>query len=497
MLFNSLEFLLFFPIVVMIYYILPPRVRYIQLLAASYYFYMCWNAKYAFLLLFSTAVTYLCGLALERIKHLDLEIEKKTRAKKICVALGVFLNIFVLFIFKYLDFAILNINRVLHITHIEWNLPTFDIILPVGISFFTFQALGYIVDVYRDEIYAEKNFWRYALFISFFPQLVAGPIERSKNLLVQLQKTGRLRWENFRNGTLLILWGLFLKLVIADRAAIIVNIVYAEPNTYRGIYIVIATVLFAFQIYCDFYGYSIIAKGASCILDIQLMNNFDAPYFSKSIKEFWQRWHISLSTWFRDYLYIPLGGNRKGELIKERNRLIVFGLSGLWHGASISFIVWGLLNGIYQTIADFRDYVLKKVSLRSGGKSVSVSGNIRKTLVTFSLICFTWIFFRAGDMSDALLLIRNMFELNWYVLFDGSIYSLGVSEAYFEKLIFFICVLLFIDYLKYKKIDVVDLVMKQELWFKGIVYLALFLVVILFGCYGNEYDASQFIYFQF
>ena len=497
MLFNSLEFLLFFPIVVLMYYILPPKVRYIQLLAASYYFYMCWNAKYALLLLFSTVVTYLCGLVLEKIKHLSWEEGRIIRAKKICVAVGVILNLSVLFFFKYLDFAISNLNRILNIANIEWNAPAFDIILPVGISFFTFQALGYIIDVYRDDIYAEKNFLRYALFISFFPQLVAGPIERSKNLLVQLQKTSRLKWVNFRNGMLLILWGLFLKLVIADRAAIIVNAVYGAPETYRGFYILVATFLFAFQIYCDFYGYSIIAKGASCILDIQLMNNFDAPYFSRSVKEFWQRWHISLSSWFRDYLYIPLGGNRKGAIKKERNRLIVFGLSGLWHGASISFIAWGLLNGIYQTIADFRVSIKKKLPVKICENKDSLSSNIRKTFVTFCLICFTWIFFRAGDMSDALLVIRNLFELNWYILFDGSLYSLGISEIYFRKLIFFICVLLFVDYLKYKKVNVVEQVMEQEWWFKGLIYLLLFFMVVLFGCYGNEYDASQFIYFQF
>lgn len=335
------------------------------------------------------------------------------------------------------------------------------------------------------------------MFISFFPQLVAGPIERSKNLLVQLQRTGKLRWENFRNGMLLILWGLFLKMVIADRAALIVDTVYADPKEYYGFYIIVATFLFAFQIYCDFYGYSIIAKGAAGILDIRLMDNFDAPYFSKSVKEFCQRWHISLSSWFRDYLYIPLGGNRKGTLKKERNRLIVFGLSGLWHGASISFVAWGLLNGILQTVADCRTYVIRKVPFLQTEEKCTVSYKIRKTIITFYLISFTWIFFRAEGMRDAFCLIQNMCEMNWYILFDGSLFLLGVSEKNFRLLVLCIGILLFVDYLKYKKIDVVELIMKQEWWFKGLIYLSLFMMIVLFGYYGNEYDASQFIYFQF
>lgn len=324
MLFNSMEFLVFFPAVVILTYIIPGRVRYLWLLAASYYFYMCWNVKYALLIPISTAVTYISGLLIEQIEKKNTGDIQKTKRKRRVVIFSFILNLGILFYFKYFNFAMGILARIFTVAHIELNVPAFDIILPVGISFYIFQALSYTMDVYRGEIYAEKNFFRYALFVSFFPQLVAGPIERSKNLLKQLSIPKRFNYENAREGFLLMLWGFFLKMVLADRIAIFVDTVYGDWGTFSGYYLILATVLFAFQIYCDFSGYSTIAMGAAKILGITLMENFNAPYLSTSVADFWRKWHISLTSWFRDYLYIPLGGSRKGERKKYINKMIIF-----------------------------------------------------------------------------------------------------------------------------------------------------------------------------
>lgn len=306
-------------------------------------------------------------------------------SKKFALAVCIVLNLAVLFFFKYNKFFFENVERVLRIIfHIQFTRPKFDVLLPVGISFYTFQALGYVIDVYRDDINAEKNFFRYALFVSFFPQLVAGPIERSQNLLTQLAQKHKPNFEQMRDGLLLMLWGFFLKIVLADRIAIFVDTIYGDINKYGGWYLIVATVLFAVQIYCDFAGYSTIATGASEILGIRLMENFNAPYFSQSVSEFWRRWHISLSSWFRDYVYVPLGGNRKGTLRKYVNIMIVFLVSGLWHGAGWSYVAWGGLNGAYQVIGS----VLKPLR----DKTVAILGLHRdsfahKMAKTFLLLC--------------------------------------------------------------------------------------------------------------
>ena len=354
MLFNSMEFIIFFPCVVLIYFIIPKFAKNIWLLIASYYFYICWNAKYAILLFFSTAVTYISGILLDVVKNTDWTGRQQIRYKKVIIILSFLFNLIILFYFKYINFAINILVRICAVIHIQLNIPTFDILLPVGISFYVFQALGYIMDVYRGEIYPEKNFLRYALFVSFFPQLVAGPIERSKNLLKQLEKPKTFNYNLVRNGLLLMLWGYFLKMVISDRCAVIVNQVYGDVGSYQGFQLILANVFFAVQIYCDFMGYSMIAKGAAKVLGFHLMDNFAQPYLAGSVKEFWHRWHISLSTWLRDYLYIPLGGNKGSKIVKYRNLMITFLVSGLWHGASLSFVVWG---GYSRTLSDYRrDY---------------------------------------------------------------------------------------------------------------------------------------------
>ncbi len=495
MLFNSMEFLLFFLIVILVYYCLPSKIRYIWLLIASYYFYMNWNPIYGLLLFFCTVISYTGGRALGKID--SLHTDQSAAKKKVYLVICLFMNLGVLAFFKYFNFAINMVNKVISLFFQDYEIVwTSSVVLPVGISFYVLQTLGYLIDVYRGEIYAERSFLRYALFVSFFPQLVAGPIERSKNLLVQLAKPLKWSFDYCKKGCFLMLWGFFVKLVIADRAAIFVDVVYGNSVAYPGLYVILATVLFAIQIYCDFYGYSTIARGAALFFGITLVDNFNAPYFSKSVEEFWRRWHISLSSWFRDYLYIPLGGNQKGIVRKQVNRLIVFTVSGLWHGASVSFIVWGFLNGIYQAASDCFRQIRGRLNVQIRGNS-TFSSRLFKRTVTFVLICFTWIFFRAGDFSDALTIIKNLFCFNWEILVNGELYDLGISKDLFRVLLCAIGVLLYVDYKKYQGHDVTIILSEQKWWFQAAVSVALLFVILLFGCYGADYDTNQFIYFQF
>lgn len=498
MLFNSLHFLIFFPIVVGIYYLVPRKIRAYWLLAASYYFYMCWNAKYVILLLFSTIVTYVSGILLERCNRRENGERKRKRQKKLCLAVSFILNLTILFLFKYLNFGIDSLNQLLGHLHIALNVPAFDLLLPVGISFYTFQALGYTVDVYRGEIYAEKNFFRYALFVSFFPQLVAGPIERSKNLLRQLDKPAKPTFAALLDGFLLMLWGYFLKVVLADRIAVFVDTVYGDFATYTGVYLIVATLLFAVQIYCDFSGYSVIAMGAAQILGIRLMENFDAPYLSASVAEFWRRWHISLSSWFRDYLYIPLGGNRKGRIRKYVNLLITFGVSGLWHGADWSYVIWGLLNGFWQIIGDVLTPFKKKMVGLLDIKEDSLSHKCIRVVSTFFLVDLAWVFFRADSAFSALRIIKRMFTAkNHWVWFDGSLYECGLNQKNFSLMIWGILLLAVVDLCKYKGIRIREVLAKQDVWAQCLTVIAAVLGILVFGMWGVGYDAANFIYFQF
>lgn len=498
MLFNSLYFLIFFPLVVGIYYLIPLKLRTYWLLAASYYFYMCWNAKYVLLLLFSTIVTYVSGILLEICSCSKKEKKEKRRLKKLCVAASFILNLSVLFVFKYLNFGITCLQQLFGQMHIMLNVPTVDLLLPVGISFYTFQALGYTVDVYRGDIYAERNFFRYALFVSFFPQLVAGPIERSKNLLCQLDKPAKLSFNRIREGFLLMLWGYFLKVVLADRIAVFVDTVYGNFETYTGVYLIVATLLFAVQIYCDFSGYSVIAMGAAKILGIQLMENFDSPYLATSVAEFWRRWHISLSGWFRDYLYIPLGGNRKGKIRKYINLLITFGVSGLWHGADWSYVIWGLINGVWQIIGDMLTPFKKKLAGLLDIRENSLSHKGIRVLTTFFLVDLAWVFFRADSAFSALRIIKRMFTAkNHWVWFDDSLYLCGLNQKNFSLMMWGILLLFAVDICKYKGIRLREVLINQDDWAQCLTVVAAVLGILLFGMWGAGYDAANFIYFQF
>lgn len=495
MLFNSYGFLVFFSIVVVIYFLLPKRISYLWLLAASYYFYMGWNAKYALLLLGSTTITYVSGILIQWLNdgHPD-----KIRAKKWVVAGSFVSNLAILFFFKYFNFTIESMNNVLRYIDLPTVNTSLDVLLPVGISFYTFQALGYTVDVYRGEIRAELNFFRYALFVSFFPQLVAGPIERSKNLLNQLRNPKSFSYERMCDGLMMMIWGYFLKLVIADRIAVFVDNMYGNVGVYDGRYLLLASVLFAVQIYCDFAGYSTIAIGAAEVMGFQLMDNFNSPYLSQSVAEFWRRWHISLSSWFKDYLYIPLGGNRKGKVRKYINIMIVFLVSGLWHGANWSYVVWGGLNGIYQVVGaiftPFRNRIKEKLHL----KKRSLPLMIIYMIVTFILVDFTWIFFRADNVQHAFAVIDSIFNMNNQALLEnGTLYDLGLSRPNFIVLGVSLVILLAADICKYRGIKVRSVILNLNIVIRWAVIIAGILGILVFGIWGSGYSATNFIYFQF
>lgn len=489
MLFNSFEFLVFFPLVIMVYFVLPVKWRWIWLLISSYYFYMCWNPVYILLLLFSTGVSYVGGRLLGKI-----HTEEK---RKIVLGLAVIINFSVLFWFKYLNFFCYTCNQVLQRFSIDFRLPEYDILLPVGISFFTFQAVGYVIDVYKGIVSCETNFLRYALFVSFFPQLVAGPIERSGNLMYQLHEDHRFSWERVKDGLVLMLWGFFLKLVVADRAAIVVNSIWENPDKYQGCYILVALFLFAFQIYGDFAGYSTIAQGAAKVLDIRLMDNFKAPYLSQSVTEFWRNWHISLSSWFRDYVYIPLGGNRKGKLRKYANIMIVFAGSGLWHGAAWNYVVWGIINGFYQVVEDICKKGTGKL-FRNDRNRRSAVRVVVQTALTFMLVDFSWLFFRAGSLSEAMRMIKSICLVhNPKIFFDGSLLETGLLRGEWILLLLSILLVLMVDSIHRQGKHMRALLAAKSVWIRWIIYTVLFWTVVMFGIYGVNYEASAFIYFQF
>ena len=350
--------------------------------------------------------------------------------------------------------------------------------------------------MYRNDIKAERNFGKYALFVSFFPQLVAGPIEKSKDLLNQFKLPTTFDYERFKDGLFLMLWGFFQKIVVADKLAILVNKVYENPSNYYGFEIIIATIFFAFQIYCDFSSYSDIAIGAAKVLGFNLTQNFKQPYFAESIKDFWRRWHISLTSWFRDYLYIPLGGNRKGTFRKYINILIVFMCSGLWHGAAITFVIWGTLHGLYQIIGDILKPLKEKLINLFKIKTDVFSFKLLKILTTFILVDFAWIFFRANSFTDAKILIKNMFTFNPWVLFNNSLYNLGLDSKDFTVAILGITVVLIINFIQ-SKFNFTTFLNNQNLLFRWCIYFIIIIAVVILGAYGPGFDAQQFIYFQF
>lgn len=485
--FNSLQYLLFLPAAILLYYLLPHRWRNPLLLVLSFYFYMCWVPRYALLMMFSILVTYFCARLLSA---------QALRQRKLWLAICLLLNLSVLFFFKYFNFAAELVGHLLTSAGLTVAAPRLDVLLPVGISFYTFQALGYTIDVYRGETPAERNFITYALFVSFFPQLVAGPIERSAHLLPQFHEKHSFCYANIKAGLLPVLWGLFKKMVIADPIAVLVNTVYAAPQDYSGWLLTVATACFAIQIYCDFSAYSDIARGSARMLGFRLMRNFDCPYFAVSIRDFWRRWHISLSTWFKDYLYIPLGGSRCSRLRTDLNLLIVFAISGLWHGASLTFLAWGILNGAYQIAGSHTLPLRNALRARLHIAESNPALQIFRYLFTFALVCFAWILFRAENISDALLIMHRVLDLPAYgTLLPRGLGSLGLTRP--ELLVIFAAILLLavVD-LRGKNCDIAA-ALDKHIACRYLVYFLLITAILLFGSYGPGYDPQEFVYFQF
>jgi alginate O-acetyltransferase complex protein AlgI len=478
-LFNSFEFILFFATVVLAYYRLPHRWRWVLLLIASYAFYMSWRAEYALLILGSTFVDYWVGLKLEGASD-------QGRRRRL-LALSLLANLGTLFFFKYWGFFSTSVEGALDVVGVAAHLPHFDILLPVGISFYTFQSMSYTIDVYRGQRGAERHFGIFAVYVAFFPQLVAGPIERSVNLLPQFFDEHRVSLRRVSSGLQLMVWGIFKKVVVADNAGEMVDKVYESPELYTGPYLFLATFLFSLQIYCDFSGYSDVAIGASRIMGFDLMTNFRRPYFSRTLAEFWRRWHISLSTWFRDYVYLPLGGNRVSKVRHAVNLLVVFVVSGLWHGAAWTFIIWGALHGVYLVAeVRLRPVVERWPQATRDHWATQLIG--RSGLLLFVLL--TWVFFRAEGVDDAWTVLSRLPVLAGTTL--NTLWTLDLPR--FEVMILALSVVTLI---------VVDLAAELQpawlmrLWARRPIrwstYMAAAYAVVFFGSFGR----AEFIYFQF
>jgi alginate O-acetyltransferase complex protein AlgI len=488
MLFNSLEFALFFPIVTILFFVFPHKLRWILLLSASCFFYMFFKPIYILILFLTIFIDYFAGIWIAKTA------DKKKR--KLLLLASIIANLGVLVAFKYYNFLVDNFNIVLHAVKSTGQIPILNIILPIGLSFHTFQAMSYTIEVYRSNQTPEKHLGIYALYVMFYPQLVAGPIERPQNVIHQFHEVKRFSFENFRSGLILMAWGFFKKCVIADRLALFVNDVYGTAQDFHGIPVITATVFFALQIFCDFSGYSDIAIGSARCMGFNLMTNFDRPYLATSISEFWRRWHISLTTWFRDYVYIPLGGNRRSLPRWYLNLLIVFTVSGIWHGANWTFVVWGGLHGVYL-IAEILLY--KKIpSIKTAAGLPAISA---KRISVFFLTCVAWVFFRAQNMSDALHIIKNAFVglpaqvrdiINNNL--NARLHILYINQTFYEFAValLFIVIMVTIHYSqRNSSLDSWILAKKQP--FRWGFYYFLAISIICFGIFNR----SEFIYFQF
>ena len=468
MIFNSVHFILFFIVTTILYYALPHRYRWAFLLAISCYFYMVFKPIYILILAGTIVVDYFAGLFLESTTN--------PKRKKIFLIASIIANVGVLAVFKYYNFINDNLTELLGVFHIKNEIPMLRILLPIGLSFHTFQAMSYTIEVYRGKQQAEKHFGIYALYVMYYPQLVAGPIERPQNILHQLKEKVVFNYDHIVSGLKFILWGMFVKVVIADRLSIYVDIVYNSPEHHSAISSLVATLFFTFQIYCDFSGYSSIAIGCAKVLGIDLMTNFRRPYMSTSIREFWSRWHISLSTWFRDYLYIPLGGNRVSLYRNMFNLFFVFLVSGLWHGANWTFIIWGALHGFYLMLEIMFDRLWP---------SVKLPRSIRWVL-NFVLVAIAWVFFRASNFQNAKQILKNI-----YTFKSGSLYIGNASYLVYSFLL--ILFLFAAEYNAEKLNNRYAWLYSERKVLRWSAYLFLILTLLSIGVFNG----GQFIYFQF
>lgn len=485
MTFNSWEFLLFYPIVALLYFALPKRSRWIMLLIASYFFYLCYQAELIFLIVATTLVSWIASIIIERTD--------KRALKRLCLTVTLVVCFGVLFFYKYFDFLAGSVVSLIELCGGTPSPVELNLLLPVGISFYTFQTLSYVIDVYRGEVKTERNFFFYALFVSFFPQLVAGPIERPDNLIPQLKEAHKFSRDNFVKGGKHMLVGFFKKVCVADFISVFVDSVYNSPNEATSLGIVIATALFAVQIYCDFSGYTDIAIGCARIMGIKLMKNFDHPYTATSVKEFWSRWHISLSSWFKDYLYIPLGGNRRGKARQIFNVMVVFLVSGLWHGAAWTFVIWGALHGVFQVIGTLtwksRNRLLERIGLSKDSGCVVL---VRR-ITTFLFVDFAWLFFRANSMSDAILLLKKLFG-GWGDSVSLTLDKMELGTVAILMTVLLILTLYMIDkMLSYDDSPDGSAVLTRGGSFVWFIWAVMFIWVLLL----SKGMSSTFIYFQF
>ena len=492
MLFNSTEFFIFFPVVVTLYFLTPFNRRWLILLLASYYFYASWKPAYTLILVISTLIDYICGRAMGRYPD-----EEKARRKPI-LYISLLTNLGILGLFKYYNFFNDSAHDLASSLNMAYAMPAFELLLPMGISFYTFQTMSYSIDVYHGRIKPERHLGIFALFVTFFPQLVAGPIERAGNLIGQLKIKHEFSYDQVVAGLRRMGWGFFKKIMIADNLALMVNQVYNNPTDYEGITLILATVFFAFQIYCDFSGYSDIAIGSAQVMGFRLMENFRRPYFSKSISEFWSRWHISLSSWFRDYLYIPLGGNRVVKWRWYYNLFITFLVSGLWHGANWTFVVWGALHGFYLVFAIVTAKQRNALAETFGLTRNPTLYKWVQVLSVFVLVCFSWIFFRANNIGDAVYIIRSSFaglgnvsqlfsavDLNHILFMDQGfkVFAVSVVSILIMETV----------HLIQRHGSVSQLIGSRPAWIRWGVYYMAIIAVLLFGQFGHQ----EFIYFQF
>jgi alginate O-acetyltransferase complex protein AlgI len=477
MLFNSIRFLIFFPIVVFLYFAISPKYRWVLLLAASYYFYMCWRVEYIILIILSTLIDYKAGIGIEDAKD--------ERTRKRYLVLSLLINLGLLFFFKYFNFFGDSLNNLFSSINMNTTVPELKVLLPIGISFYTFQTLSYTIDVYKGKKKAERHLGIFAVYVSFFPQLVAGPIERSTHLMPQFKDVHEFKYRNVSDGLKLMLWGFFKKLVIADRAAILVNNVYNNPGNYQGFALWVATYLFAFQIFCDFSAYSDIARGASQVMGFDLMKNFRRPYFAHNIGEFWHNWHISLSTWFRDYVYIPLGGSRVSKMRYYLNIMIVFLTSGLWHGANWTFVFWGGLHGLYHIITHLF------ISLPFGWlKKLHEKRIVRilEIIFTFHTVCFAWIFFRANSLADAFYIVSHLFS-GLKLEFNNS---WGLTTINMTMLVVAVFIMTAVQFMQ-RKVSIRAYLGRYPLMVRYLAYFGLIFLIFTMGLFTKD----EFIYFQF
>ena len=466
MLFNSLPYLIFFPTICIIYWMLPNKLRNTMLLLASYYFYMSWEPYYAVLIVFTSVTTWGCAILTDRSEE----------HKKMYITLCLIVNLLILFTFKYYNFAIDTLHSITGTIGFRLNIPYSSLLLPVGISFYTFQCIGYIIDVYRKDIKPEKNFITYALFVSFFPQLVAGPIERAKNLLPQFHRKHYFNGDDFIDGLKMMIWGFFMKLCVAGNVSPYVDAVYNNVAHHNGTSMLLASVFFSFQIFCDFGGYSLIAIGTAKCIGFKLMQNFNHPYLSISVRDFWHRWHISLSSWFTDYIYIPLGGSRCSKTRHQMNLLLTMLTSGLWHGANWTFIFWGGLHGIFLVCNSIYSRLRKKKAM---------TPMFLRVLMTYMFTTLAWIFFRANTISDAMTIIDKVFTDHGQ-LFKGD----GIPALVLPIMMI---VILLVKELKDEYRLPIRLMHNSNPWI-SILSSALVIIIILLCA---EFNSGQFIYFQF